>query len=150
MQRVEFALGLDGRQPSAGIPGLPECLRPRDPVCVVDSAFDRGERLASHRNRDHRRLPRGVCPGILSLIFRLAGVHSRLLDVIRNCQGTRPADRCADREARVKRFSLGYTVTVLLLSATLAGYALSERRKPDFLVQPLDTVDQQIAGWKMT
>jgi len=50
----------------------------------------------------------------------------------------------------VKRFSLGYTVTVLLLSATLAGYAVSERRKPDFLVQPLDTVDQQIDGWKMT
>jgi EpsI family protein len=50
----------------------------------------------------------------------------------------------------VKRFSLGYTVTVLLLSATLAAYALSERRKPDFLVQPLDTVDQQIDGWKMT
>ena len=50
----------------------------------------------------------------------------------------------------MKRFSLGYTVTVLLLSATLAGYALSERRKPDFLVQPLDTVDQQIDGWKMT
>ena len=50
----------------------------------------------------------------------------------------------------MKRFSLGYTVTVLLLSATLAGYALSERRKPDFLVHPLDTVDQQIDGWKMT
>ena len=50
----------------------------------------------------------------------------------------------------MKRFSLGYTVTVLLLSATLAGYAVSERRKPDFLVQPLDTVDQQIDGWKMT
>ena len=50
----------------------------------------------------------------------------------------------------MKRFSFGYTVTVLLLSATLAGYALSERRKPDFLIQPLETIDQQIAGWQMT
>jgi EpsI family protein len=50
----------------------------------------------------------------------------------------------------VKRFSFGYTATVILLSVTLAGYALSERHKPDFLVQPLDTIGHQIAGWKMT
>jgi EpsI family protein len=49
----------------------------------------------------------------------------------------------------VRRFSTGYTATVLLLSASLAGYALSERRKPDALVQSLDTIDKQIAGWKM-
>ena len=50
----------------------------------------------------------------------------------------------------MKKLSLGYIGTVLLLSATLAGYAVSERRKPDFLSQPLDTIDKQIAGWTMT
>jgi len=50
----------------------------------------------------------------------------------------------------MKRISPGYAGTVLLLSITLAGYALSERRKPDFLAQPLDTIDRQIAGWNMT
>lgn len=50
----------------------------------------------------------------------------------------------------MKALSAGYVGTILLLSATLAGYALSERRIPDFLAQPLDTIDRQIAGWKMT
>jgi EpsI family protein len=50
----------------------------------------------------------------------------------------------------VKKPSSGYIGTVLLLSVTLAGYALSARRKPDFLAQPLDTIDKQIAGWTMS
>lgn len=50
----------------------------------------------------------------------------------------------------MKGISAGYAGTVLLLSLTLGGYALSERRKPDFLAQPLDTVDKQMAGWSMT
>ena len=37
-----------------------------------------------------------------------------------------------------------------MLSATLAGYALSERRKPDFLAQPLDTIGKQMDGWNWT
>jgi EpsI family protein len=49
----------------------------------------------------------------------------------------------------VKRLSVGYIGTVVLLATTLAGYALSERRQPDFLAQPLDMIDKQIAGWKM-
>jgi EpsI family protein len=48
------------------------------------------------------------------------------------------------------RISSGYAGTVLLLSATLGGYALSERRHPDFLAQPLDTIDRKIGGWTMT
>jgi EpsI family protein len=48
----------------------------------------------------------------------------------------------------LKGLSLRYIATVLLLSATLGGYALSERRKPDFLAQPLDTIEKQIDGWK--
>jgi EpsI family protein len=48
------------------------------------------------------------------------------------------------------RVSSAYVITVLLLSATLGGYALSERRKPDFLRQPLDSIDKQIAGWTAT
>ena len=50
----------------------------------------------------------------------------------------------------MKKVSVPYIGTVLLLSLTLGAYALSERRKPDFLAQPLDTIDKQIAGWSMT
>lgn len=50
----------------------------------------------------------------------------------------------------MKKLSSGYIATILLLTVTLGGYALSERRKPDFLAQPLETIDKQIAGWKMT
>jgi EpsI family protein len=50
----------------------------------------------------------------------------------------------------VKKLSIPYIGTVLLLFMTLGGYALSERRKPDFLLQPLDTVSKQIGGWTMT
>jgi len=50
----------------------------------------------------------------------------------------------------LKKVSVPYIGTVLLLSLTLGAYALSERRKPDFLAQPLDTIDKQIAGWSMT
>jgi EpsI family protein len=50
----------------------------------------------------------------------------------------------------VKSMSLGYVGTALLLAATLGGYTLSERRKPDFLAQPLETIDKQIAGWTLT
>lgn len=50
----------------------------------------------------------------------------------------------------MKKLSSGYILTVLLLTATLGGYALSERRKPDFLAQPLETVDKQITGWTAT
>jgi EpsI family protein len=49
----------------------------------------------------------------------------------------------------LKKLSIRYIGTVLMLTATLGGYALSERRKPDFLAQPLDTVDRQIGGWTM-
>jgi EpsI family protein len=49
----------------------------------------------------------------------------------------------------LKKSSFGYLMTVLLLSATMAGYALSERRKPEFLAQPLETIDMEIAGWRM-
>ena len=50
----------------------------------------------------------------------------------------------------MRRLSLGYAVTVLMLSATLGGYALSERRRPDYLAQPLDTIGRQIGAWTMT
>jgi EpsI family protein len=50
----------------------------------------------------------------------------------------------------VRKLSTPYIGTVLLLSVTLCGYALSERRKPDFLSQPLDTVGKQIGGWTTT
>src|SRR6185369_14838652 len=74
--------------------------------------------------------------------------HRRLCYLVRNGKGPRLADD--EQEGGMKRISPGYAGTVLLLSITLAGYALSERRKPDFLAQPLDTIDRQIAGWNMT
>jgi EpsI family protein len=50
----------------------------------------------------------------------------------------------------VKRLTFRYVAVVLMLSATLAGYALSERRKPGSLAQPLDTISKQIEGWNWT
>ena len=50
----------------------------------------------------------------------------------------------------MRKLSFGYIGTVALLSLTLAGYSLSDRGRPDFLAQPLDTIDKQIAGWNMT
>jgi EpsI family protein len=50
----------------------------------------------------------------------------------------------------VKKVSFRYICTLLLLGATLGAYALSERRPPDALAMPLDTIDKQIAGWTMT
>jgi EpsI family protein len=50
----------------------------------------------------------------------------------------------------VKRLTFRYIAVVLMLSATLAGYALSERRKPGFLAQPLETIDKQLDGWNWT
>jgi EpsI family protein len=50
----------------------------------------------------------------------------------------------------VKKVSFRYICTVLLLGATLGAYALTERRPPEFLAMPLDTIDKQIAGWSMT
>jgi EpsI family protein len=47
----------------------------------------------------------------------------------------------------VKRLTFRYVAVVLMLSATLAAYALSERRKPDLLAQPLDTIGKQLDGW---
>lgn len=49
----------------------------------------------------------------------------------------------------MNRISTRYVLTILLLATTLAGYSLSQRRKPDFLAKPLDTVSKQIAGWSM-
>jgi EpsI family protein len=50
----------------------------------------------------------------------------------------------------VKRLTFRYIAVVLMLSATLAGYALSERRRPGFLAQPLDTIGKQMDGWNWT
>ena len=50
----------------------------------------------------------------------------------------------------MKRLTFRYVAVVLMLSATLAGYALSERRRPDFLAQPLDTIGKQMDGWNWT
>jgi EpsI family protein len=49
----------------------------------------------------------------------------------------------------MKAVSFRYIFTVVLLMATLATFALSQRREADRLVQPLDTIDKQIAGWTM-
>jgi EpsI family protein len=46
--------------------------------------------------------------------------------------------------------SFRYICTVALLVATLGAYTWSGRRPSDFLAQPLDTIDKQMAGWTMT
>jgi EpsI family protein len=50
----------------------------------------------------------------------------------------------------VKAVSFRYICTVVMLMATLATYALSQRRQEDLLVQPLETIDKHIAGWTLT
>jgi len=47
----------------------------------------------------------------------------------------------------VNKISARFAMTVLLLVATIGGDALSERRIPDYLAQPLETIDKQIEGW---
>jgi EpsI family protein len=49
----------------------------------------------------------------------------------------------------MKKVSWRYVAIVLMLLLTLAGYALSERREPEYLARPLETVDKQIGGWTM-
>ena len=48
----------------------------------------------------------------------------------------------------MKKFSLRFVATVLLLAATLVAASLADRRVPDFLAQPLDKIDTQLAGWQ--
>lgn len=50
----------------------------------------------------------------------------------------------------MKRLTFRYVAVVLMLSATLAGYALSERRRPSALAQPLDTIGKQVDDWNWT
>jgi EpsI family protein len=40
-----------------------------------------------------------------------------------------------------------FLATIVLLAATMAAYGLSQRRKPDTLAFPLESVGSKIAGW---
>jgi EpsI family protein len=48
----------------------------------------------------------------------------------------------------VKRITWLFFLTVLLLSATQLASRLSERRRSDFLAQPLEKIDMQPTGWR--
>ena len=48
----------------------------------------------------------------------------------------------------MKRIAWQFFLTVLLLSLTLVASSLSERRRPEFLAQPLEDIDRQLAGWR--
>jgi EpsI family protein len=48
----------------------------------------------------------------------------------------------------VKRISWLFLITVLLLSGTLVASRLSERRRSEYLAQPLENIDRQFAGWR--
>jgi EpsI family protein len=48
----------------------------------------------------------------------------------------------------VKRIVRQFLITVLLLSATLVASRLSERRRSEYLAQPLENIDRQVAGWR--
>lgn len=47
----------------------------------------------------------------------------------------------------LKGLSSRFGITVLLLSASLVASKLSERRTPDVLAQPLETIETRISGW---
>jgi EpsI family protein len=48
----------------------------------------------------------------------------------------------------VKLISWLFLITVVLLSGTLAASRLSERRRSEYLAQPLENIDRQLAGWR--
>ena len=48
----------------------------------------------------------------------------------------------------MKRISWLFLITVLLLSGTLVASRLSERRRSEYLAQPLENIDRQFAGWR--
>ena len=48
----------------------------------------------------------------------------------------------------MKRIAWQFLLTVLLLSLTLVASSLSERRRSDYLAQPLQDIDTQLAGWR--
>ena len=48
----------------------------------------------------------------------------------------------------MKRIAWQFVLTVLMLSLTLVASGLSERRRPEFLAQPLEDIDRQLAGWQ--
>jgi EpsI family protein len=48
----------------------------------------------------------------------------------------------------VKRIAWQFLLTVLLLSVTLVASSLSERRRSEYLAQPLENIDKQLAGWR--
>lgn len=48
----------------------------------------------------------------------------------------------------MRQVSWRFLATVLLLSATLVAERLSERRQSDYLAQPLERIDTQLAGWR--
>ena len=48
----------------------------------------------------------------------------------------------------MKRIAWQFLLTVALLSATLFASRLSERRRSEYLAQPLENIDSQLAGWR--
>ncbi len=48
----------------------------------------------------------------------------------------------------MKRIAWQFLLTVLLLAVTLLASSLSERRRSDYLAQPLRNIDTQLAGWR--
>ncbi len=47
----------------------------------------------------------------------------------------------------MNRLSWRFGATVIILCATLAASKLSERRKPESLERPLETIEAQLGGW---
>src|SRR5213593_4884355 len=45
------------------------------------------------------------------------------------------------------RFSWRFGLTVVILSTTLAASKLSERRRPESLGRPLESIETQLGGW---
>jgi EpsI family protein len=48
----------------------------------------------------------------------------------------------------VKRVNWPFLFTLVLLLLTLVASTLSERRRPSYLANPLESIDAQLAGWR--
>ena len=148
LQRLALFAGFGGRLAPPGIFGRRYDYRTRSVASDFRPAGDRGQRDEGHWYRTSGRLSAGTRHGILPLIFGMAGLRLRFWRVM--------ADRAiviqVDAENRMKTrspasFPLPLMGTLLLLATTLAASKLTEHRRTDALVRPLDSIARNIQGF---
>src|SRR5262245_31451769 len=115
MQRSEFAVSFDCGEFVAGLAGLLPYQLPRCVVGWRHTAGDRRQYPARGRNRPACGLQPGICVGLLSRLFRLAGLRGRLRAALRvRAYVTCLAGSGATRMKTSISFSYAATVTLMV------------------------------------